>query len=84
LDALASKPQRDLILPLDVDLTSVEELLDTLEETSDQMVNRVDIPPLNLEDQRHSWKELIASATDLRMLVVLPICMKICSRSQTR
>jgi hypothetical protein len=57
-DALVSELHSDGLLPEDADIASVEELLDILEETSDQMVDMVDIPPLNLEDLRFSWNEL--------------------------
>jgi hypothetical protein len=52
-------------LPEDADIASVEELLDTLEDTSGQMVEMVDVPPLNVMDMRISWSELKGNATDL-------------------
>jgi len=64
-DKLVSEFQTDGILPDDADVASMEELLDTLGEISSQIVEMVDIPPLNLEDLRHSWNELKGNATDL-------------------
>ena len=65
LDSLVSELQRDGILPKNADIDSVEELLDTLEGTSGQMADIVDIPPLNINDLRTSWIELKTSAKDL-------------------
>lgn len=65
LNALISELQRDGMLPEDADIASVEELLNILEGTSSQMVDMVDVPPLNIEDMRNSWSELKGSATDL-------------------
>jgi hypothetical protein len=61
---LVSELQPDGLLPDNVDITSVEELLDTLD-TSTQIVEMVDIPPLNVEDMRTSWDELKDNTTDL-------------------
>ena len=65
LAALVSELQRDELLPEDADIASVEELLNTLEGTSGQMVNMVDVPPLNVEDMRNSWSELKGNARSL-------------------
>jgi hypothetical protein len=65
LDELVAELQRDGLLPEDADIASVEELLDTLVDTSSQMVEMVDIPALNVEDMRRSWDELKDNATDL-------------------
>jgi len=65
LAALVCELRRDGLLPEDADIASVEELLNTLEETSGQMVNMADVPPLNIEDMRNSWSELKGNATDL-------------------
>jgi len=65
LGALVAELQRDRILPENADITSVEELLITLEGTSGQMVEMVDVPPLNVDDLRTSWGELKRNATDL-------------------
>lgn len=65
LGALVAELQREGILPEDADIASVEELLNTLEGTSGQMVEMVDVPPLNVVDLRTSWGELKRNATDL-------------------
>jgi len=65
LGALVAELQREGILPETADIASVEELLYTLEETSGQMVEMVDVPPLNVGDLRTSWGELKRNATDL-------------------
>ena len=65
LNALISELQRDGLLPGDADIASVEELLNTLEGTSGQMVEMVDTPPLNVDDMRKSLSELKSNATDL-------------------
>jgi len=65
LEALVSEYQRAGLLTEDADISSVDELLDTLEDTSSQMVEMVDIPPLNIDDMRTSWSELKANTKDL-------------------
>ena len=65
LEVLVSELQRDRLLPEDADVASVDELLDSLEDTSGQMVEMVDVPPLNVEDMRNSWIELKGNATNL-------------------
>lgn len=65
LNALVSELQHDGLLPEDADVASVDQLLNTLEGTSGQMVNMVDIPPLNVEEMRSSWSILKGNATDL-------------------
>ncbi len=65
LGALVAELQREGILPENADIASVEQLLYTLEGTSGQMVEMVDVPPLNVGDLRTSWGELKRNATDL-------------------
>ena len=65
LGALVTELQLEGILPENADIASVEELLNTLEGTSGQMVEMVDVPPLNVGDLRTSWGELKRNATDL-------------------
>ncbi|MFB0535233.1 MAG: hypothetical protein ACETWR_09640, partial [Anaerolineae bacterium] len=65
LRVLVSEFQRDGLLPTDTDITSVEELLHTLEETSGLMAETVDVPPLNLDDMRTSWQTLQQNVAEL-------------------
>jgi len=65
LRVLVSEFQRDGLLPTDTDITSVEELLHTLEETSGLMAEAVDVPPLNLDDMRTSWQTLQQNVAEL-------------------
>jgi hypothetical protein len=65
LGALVAEFKRDGLLPENADIASVDELLDTLEDTSGQMVEMVDVPPLNVEDLRISWDELKSNAAEL-------------------
>lgn len=65
LRALVSELQRDGFLAQDADITSAEELLDTLEGTSGLVAESLDVPPLNVDDMRASWRGLRQHATDL-------------------
>ena len=65
LRVLVSEFRRDGLLPTDTDITSVEELLHTLEETSGLMAETVDVPPLNLDDMRTSWQTLQQNVAEL-------------------
>ncbi|MFC2029214.1 hypothetical protein ACFLWA_00620 [Chloroflexota bacterium] len=65
LRALVAELRRDGFLPEDTDITSVEELLDTLEGTSGLVAESLDVPPLNVSDMRASWQGLRKQATDL-------------------
>jgi hypothetical protein len=49
----------------DTEVDSVEELLTTLEHSLGQAADTVDMPPLNLEDMRQSWRELQRNASQL-------------------
>jgi hypothetical protein len=65
LQALVSELRRDGLLPEDADISSVDELLDTLEETSGLVAESLDVPPLNVEDMQTSWQHLRRQASDL-------------------
>ncbi len=65
LRALVSELRRDGLLPEDADVTSVADLLDTLEGTSSVMADTIDVPPLNLRDMRRSWQTLQQNVRDL-------------------
>jgi hypothetical protein len=65
LHVLVTQLKSDGLLPEDADIASVDELLDTLEDTSGQLVEMVDIPPLNVVDMRTSWRELKRNTSDL-------------------
>jgi hypothetical protein len=56
--ALVSELKVDGMLPEDADVSSIEELLDTLEGTSSIVVEALDVPPLNVPDMRNSWQEM--------------------------
>jgi len=65
LRALVSELQRDEVLPEGTDITSVEELLNTLEGTSGLMAETMDVPPLNVHDMRNSWQALQQNVAEL-------------------
>jgi len=65
LQALVSELRRDGLLPEDAELSSVDELLDTLEGTSGLVAESLDVPPLKVEDMRASWQHLRHQATAL-------------------
>jgi hypothetical protein len=65
LQALISELRRDGLLPEDADVSSVDELLDTLEDTSGLVAESLDMPPLNVDDLRAWWRELRQEASDL-------------------
>jgi hypothetical protein len=65
LQALVSELRRDGLLPEDVELSSVDELLDTLEDTSGLVAESLDVPPLSTADLRAWWRELRQEASDL-------------------
>jgi hypothetical protein len=58
LRALAAELQRDGLLPAEADVSSVDQLLDTLEDSSGQVAESLDIPPLNVAEIRASWQTL--------------------------
>jgi hypothetical protein len=65
LRALVSELRRDGLLPEDAVIASVDELLDTLEDTSGLVAESLDLPPLNVDDMRTSWQDLRRQATEL-------------------
>ena len=65
LRALVSELRQDGLLAEDDDVDSVEELLDTLENTSRLLAEAVGAPPLNVGDLRQTWQDLQRKATRL-------------------
>jgi hypothetical protein len=65
LKALVSELRRDGLLPEDADIASVDELLDTLEDSSGLVADSLDVPPLNVDDMRTSWQDLRRHTTEL-------------------
>ncbi len=65
LQVLVSELKRDNVLHEEAEITSLEELLDTLEGTSGMMANVLDEPPLNVAEMRTSWQEMRQHATEL-------------------
>lgn len=65
LRALATELRRDGLLPPDTDVTSVNELLDQLEDTSALLADTVDVPPLDLEAMHQTYRSLKANAASL-------------------
>jgi hypothetical protein len=65
LRALVSELRADGLLPEDADIASVDQLLDTLEDTSGRVAESLDLPPLNVGSLRTSWLDLRREATEL-------------------
>lgn len=65
LQELVSELRKVGLLTADSDISTVEELLDVLEETSGLMAETIDVPPLNVDDMRESWQELRQKKEDL-------------------
>jgi hypothetical protein len=65
LAELVSELKAADVLPEEVDVGSIDELLDALEQTSGRSARLVDIPPVELGELRRSVAELRAEATDL-------------------
>ena len=65
LRALVEELERIGLLQPDTDISSFEELLSRLEGTSGVLADAVDVPPLNVNDLRASWRALQSQATDL-------------------
>lgn len=65
LRALVEELERIGLLLPHTDISSFEELLSRLEETSGVLADAVDVPPLNVNDLRASWRALQSQATDL-------------------
>ena len=58
LTALVDELKTAGVVPADVSIGSVEELLAALEQTSGVLAETVDVPPLNVADMRATWREL--------------------------
>jgi hypothetical protein len=65
LQALTEELKASGVISSDVDVSSVDELLGVLEETSGRTARLIDIPPLELAELRKSIGELRDDATDL-------------------
>ena len=65
LRALVTELREGGVLAPDTSVTSFEELLTTLEDTSGLLADAVDVPPLNITNLRISWQELQRQAADL-------------------
>ena len=63
--ALVTELKRDGVLTADSHITSIEELLNSLEGTTGLMAETLDEPPLNVDELRGSWQELRGKATEL-------------------
>lgn len=58
LMALVHELKRTNLLPEEAEITSVQQLLDTLEQTAGKAAETIDVPPLNVADMRHSLHQL--------------------------
>jgi hypothetical protein len=65
LRTLVAELQDAGILAPEADVSSFEELLTALEDTSGVLADTVDVPPLNITSVRTSWQELQRQAADL-------------------
>lgn len=65
LRELVSELKHDGLLAKDADVGSVEQLLDTLENTSGLAAETLDVPPLNVGDLRQTWQDLRQNASNL-------------------
>ncbi len=65
LRVLVIQLQKHDLLPTDVVITSFEELLNALEQTSGTLADAIDVPPLNVADLRLSWNTLRKHAGDI-------------------
>jgi hypothetical protein len=65
LHALVEDLRREGTLSPDAEVDSVEELLTALEGTLVQAADTVDVPPLNLDDMRATWRDMRENATHL-------------------
>ena len=65
LQELVTELKDDRLLPEEADISSIEELLETLEGSSGIMVDALDVPPLNVDDMRTSWREMRKHANEL-------------------
>ncbi len=65
LREFVSELKHDGLLAKDADVGSVEQLLDTLENTSGLAAESLDVPPLNVNDLRQTWQDLRQNASNL-------------------
>ena len=65
LRALVTELKGEGMLSADTDISSVEELLDSLEGGSGVVAEALDVPPLSVEDMRSSWQEMKQHKDDL-------------------
>jgi len=65
LHTLVEDLRQEGSLPPETQVDSVEELLAALEETLGQVADTIDVPPLNLDDMRTSWRDLRENAAHL-------------------
>jgi hypothetical protein len=65
LRTLIAELKEKNLLPVDTDVSSAEELLQSLESTSGMMADIVDIPPLNVTEMRQSWTRLKENAGEI-------------------
>ncbi len=65
LRALVAELRGAGILPTDSTITSVDELLTTLEHSSGLIADTIDMPPLNVREMRASWQALAQHVSEL-------------------
>ena len=65
LRSLVSELKNDGLLTEEENINTVEELLDTLEDTTGIAAEALDIPPLNVSDMRRTWNDLRGKAASL-------------------
>jgi hypothetical protein len=65
LRALVAELRSAGILPTDSTITSVDELLTTLEHSSGLIADTIDMPPLNVREMRASWQALAQHVSEL-------------------
>ncbi|HEX2185140.1 MAG TPA: hypothetical protein VHN78_06515, partial [Chloroflexota bacterium] len=65
LRTLVAELKRTGLLPSDANVTSVEQLLNSLEQVSGTVADTVDVPPLNVSQLRQSWQVLQQHTGDL-------------------
>ena len=65
LRMLVSEMKNDGLLTEEESINTVEELLDTLENTTGIAAEALDVPPLNVSDMRRTWSDLRGNAASL-------------------
>ena len=65
LRSLVSQLKNDGVIAAEENVNTVEELLDTLENSSGIAAEALDVPPLNVSDMRQTWSDLRNNATNL-------------------